>query len=306
MLQNKVLACPSRRSPRNRKSSLESNFGTISNTRHPNKALSKLLNLCNDEDDSEANHENDVISEEESPIIMTRSLKRRVEAGEVVLRPNLIKSRKGDETNIPGQVTRGNQKKKFEVGRVPDPVFLNTSSSDTIDYKTWEDTTLKCFCRGEDCPVSKETSSGHPTANVRPKCKGLRCWNYDRDWVEPEFVQYREISGWPHLNECIETLEVLNIGGTNVLGEFIPFVLLSAPNLKSLGQWINTMNYGIEILRKIAGHQDASFPNLQEFSYSTDRNYFCQPYIGFVPESPAFKSVRKEMVRYSAKVRQIK
>jgi len=40
---------------------------------------------------------------------------------------------------------------------------------------------------------------------------------------------------------------------------------------------------------------------LQEFSYSSDRSYFCQPYIGFVPETPDFKNVRKEMVRYSTK-----
>ena len=36
-------------------------------------------------------------------------------------------------------------------------------------------------------------------------------------------------------------------------------------------------------------------------SYSTDRNYFCQPYIGFVPETQGFKTVRKEMVRMSHK-----
>ena len=64
------------------------------------------------------------------------------------------------------------------------------------------------------------------------------------EWTEPKNVRYREISGWPHLNDCIQTLELLNIGGTNVLGEFIPFILLYAPQLKSLGQWINTMIYG--------------------------------------------------------------
>ena len=66
----------------------------------------------------------------------------------------------------------------------------------------------------------------------------------DSDWSEPKNVHYREISSWPHLNDCIQTLELLNIGGTNVLGEFIPFILLYAPRLKSLGQWINTMIYG--------------------------------------------------------------
>ena len=79
------------------------------------------------------------------------------------------------------------------------------------------------------------------------------------------------ILGWPHLNDCINSLEILNIGGTNVLGEFIPFILLHAKNLKSLGQWINTMVYGLEILRALPGHQNSTFPNIQEFSYSTDR-----------------------------------
>ena len=69
----------------------------------------------------------------------------------------------------------------------------------------------------------------------------------EEEWSEPKNVRYREISGWPHLNDCIQTLEVLNIGGTNVLGEFIPFILLYAPRLKSLGQWINTMIYGKHI-----------------------------------------------------------
>ena len=92
-------------------------------------------------------------------------------------------------------------------------------------------------------------------------------------------------------------------GGTNVLGEFIPFILLHAKNLKSLGQWINTMIYGLEIFRDLAKSQDTvNFPKIQEFSYSTDRNYFCQPYIGFVPETKDYRNVRKEMVKQSARV----
>ena len=47
----------------------------------------------------------------------------------------------------------------------------------------------------------------------------------------------------------MKTLEILNIGGSNVLGEFIPFLLLHTPKLKSLGQWLNTMIYGLEILK---------------------------------------------------------
>ena len=100
----------------------------------------------------------------------------------------------------------------------------------------------------------------------------------------------------------MKNLEILNIGGTNVLGEFIPFILLHAKNLKSLGQWINTMIYGLEILRDLPGKENFSFPNIQEFSYSTDRNYFCQPYIGFVPETKDYRNVRKEMVKQSARV----
>ena len=121
-------------------------------------------------------------------------------------------------------------------------------------------------------------------------------------WVPPSQVKYREITKWPHLNDCIQTLEVLNIGGTNVLGEFIPFILLHAKNLKSLGQWINTMIYGLEILRDLPGQAKTTFPNIQEFSYSSDRNYFCQPYIGFVPETKEYRNVRKEMVKQSARV----
>ena len=62
-------------------------------------------------------------------------------------------------------------------------------------------------------------------------------------------LSYREIVGYPHLNECVSSLEILNIGGSNVLGEFIPFLLLHTPKLKSLGQWLNTMIYGLEILK---------------------------------------------------------
>jgi len=88
---------------------------------------------------------------------------------------------------------------------------------------------------------------------------------------------------------------------SNVLGEFIPFLLLHTPKLKSLGQWLNTMIYGLEILKDLPGYENYTNHQLQELSYSSDRNYFCQPYIGFVPESQEFKNVRKEMVRYSNK-----
>ena len=69
-------------------------------------------------------------------------------------------------------------------------------------------------------------------------------------------------------------------GGSNVLGEFLPFVFLHTPRLKSLGQWLNTMIYGLEILRELPGYENYKNLQLQEFSYSSDRSYFCQPYIG--------------------------
>ena len=63
---------------------------------------------------------------------------------------------------------------------------------------------------------------------------------YHQDhWQEPDSISYREIVGYPHLNECVNSLEILNIGGSNVLGEFIPFLLLHTPMLKSLRQWLN-------------------------------------------------------------------
>ena len=58
------------------------------------------------------------------------------------------------------------------------------------------------------------------------------------------------------------------------------------------------MIYGLEILKDLPGYENYQNTELQEFSYSSDRNYFCQPYIGFVPESQEFKNVRREMVRY--------
>lgn len=164
-----------------------------------------------------------------------------------------------------------------------------------VTFQEWERQNNRCYCSSKPCEASvaaaaKVTGSEEPSPlTARSRCKSIQRWNYDTDWVEPEFVQYREISGWPHLNECVKTLEVLNIGGTNVLGEFLPFVLLTCPRLRSLGQWLNTTIYGLEILRKMPGRESTKFEKMEEFSYSTDRNYFCQPYIGFVPEASEFK-----------------
>jgi len=56
-------------------------------------------------------------------------------------------------------------------------------------------------------------------------------------WFEPESTSYRKIVGYPHLNQCFNSLEILNMSGSNVLGKFLPF-LLHTPKLKSLGQWL--------------------------------------------------------------------
>ena len=96
--------------------------------------------------------------------------------------------------------------------------------------------------------VTKKETKDKVTYNAADPTINFTVPSLETEWTEPKNVRYREISGWPHLNDCIQTLELLNIGGTNVLGEFIPFILLYAPHLKSLGQWINTMIYGKIIL----------------------------------------------------------
>jgi len=155
-----------------------------------------------------------------------------------------------------------------------------------IEYSDWEGRVSSL--------LPNIVSSGRVTA------REVHCPHHNI-WQEPDSITYREIVGYPHLNDCVKSLEILNIGGSNVLGEFIPFLLLHTPKLKSLGQWLNTMIYGLEILKDLPGYENYKNYQLQELSYSSDRNYFCQPYIGFVPESQEFKNVRKEMVRYSNK-----
>ena len=72
-----------------------------------------------------------------------------------------------------------------------------------------------------------------------------------------------------------------------MLGEFLTFLLLHTPKLKSLRQWLNTMIYGLEILKDLPGYENCKNTQLQEFSNYSDRNY-----IGFVPESQEFKNAR--------------
>ena len=79
-------------------------------------------------------------------------------------------------------------------------------------FQDWEEKTLKCYCKsGKRCNLSKEKFDlGKPPrgAKGRIRCKSVHCWNYEAEWVEPEFVQYREVTEWPHLNECVKSLEV--------------------------------------------------------------------------------------------------
>ena len=103
----------------------------------------------------------------------------------------------------------------------------------TIHYSQWEKDLVKNYEESGCCRHAKD------------------CGNTGKSgiWCEPDSISYREIVGYPHLNECVNSLEILNIGGSNVLGEFIPFLFLHTPKLKSLGQWLNTMIYGLEILK---------------------------------------------------------
>eukprot|EP00094_Tigriopus_californicus_P010814 TCALIF_10431-PA protein Name:"Protein of unknown function" AED:0.01 eAED:0.01 QI:0/0.5/0.33/0.66/0.5/0.33/3/50/1148 len=176
-------------------------------------------------------------------------------------------------------------------------------SLERLEYGRWFDETYRCSCKkrksNKTCAV-KTNPDTVSRVGVWRKCSSQPGWKVDQEWVEPESVQCREILQWPHLNPCVETLEVLNIGGTNVLGEFIPFLLKHAPNIRSLGQWLNTLVYGIEIMQDM--NPNLKLPKLEEFSYSSDRNFFCQPYIGFVPETNDFRNVRKEMLRFSGRV----
>ncbi len=203
------------------------------------------------------------------------------------------------------------------------PKYL--SESEPVDFEEWKRTLCFCCCREEkgelkvsrnshaeatlltcastpkniivisvqedpvECRVSKSLKKAKRKRRKKDKDQQTFCCfhNSEQNNSDPNIL-YRRIRGWPHLNECVKRLEVLNVGGTNVLGEFVPFVLMCCPRLQSLGQWINTGVYGLEILHKL-GVPNRNFPNMREFSYNTDRNYFCQPYIGFVPEAPEFK-----------------
>lgn len=263
------------------------------------KSLSKsreILNLIGPEVDKGVEEEEG--EEEELPVgIMTRSRKRRITDMSVcgpcsddacAKKPKMDRwpkrgrNRERDWVANNARWNKGGKCVEARERRLGEEE--GTEEKAVISYDEWEKTNNEKWRR---LPA---TSCCHATS----------CDHHDL-WFEPETINYRQIEGWPHLNPCVKTLEILNIGGSNVLGEFLPFLLLHTPKLKSLGQWLNTMIYGLEILKDLPGYKDYQNFQLQEFSYSSDRNYFCQPYIGFVPESSEFKNVRREMVRYSNK-----
>ena len=225
---------------------------------------------------------------------MTRAQKRRKEKNET----SEIAAKKSKEDKRPSsragkcekraKPTTGKSCKVVEHLEAEKEEEGETTKRDVISHSDW---TLESEERWTKFPPQSCPGIGPEGSQF--------CDQHDL-WYEPESIQYREISDYPHLNPCASTLEILNIGGSNVLGEFVPFLLLHLPRLKSLGQWFNAMMYGLEILKDLPEHEDFVSSNLQEFSYSSDRTYFSRPYIGFVPESQEFTNVKKELVRYSA------
>ena len=110
---------------------------------------------------------------------------------------------------------------------------------DKLTFEDWHKETNQRFEQMRNCERACQASTaggGAPTPPPPPACTCARLHSADHrgrsrdeqgadgnnDSSSSEFIQksnvaYREISGWPHLNDCIETLRVLNIGGTNVL-----------------------------------------------------------------------------------------
>lgn len=74
-----------------------------------------------------------------------------------------------------------------------------------ISYEEWENTNNEKWRR--DMSVTSSC------------CHGV-CDHHDL-WFEPKTINYRQITGWPHLNQCFKTLEIIDIGGSNVFGEFV-------------------------------------------------------------------------------------
>jgi len=260
-------------------------------------------------------------------VIMTRALKRKLDSHSdinqgIVTRsgtsissaskiPKLDRSQQQSPLLHPQQQLSNNQpplsfeRRLLGVGRsrreeaaslVADNMNISSANS-CADWEQLDDSVIQYHDWWKE--RDKLETKYPPSVCREGELSGAAYCDQHEIWFEPKVIKYREIDQWPHMNECVKTLEVLNIGSSNVLGEFLPFLFLRVPRLRSLGQWLNTMIYGLEILRDLPGYQNYVNYQLQEFSYSSDRSYYCQPYIGFVPETQDFKNVRKEMAKYS-------
>ena len=122
-------------------------------------------------------------------------------------------------------------------------VFLNLfSGMEHISFDAWQNETTVAITNQRLTPTAS-TGVGRPssssTNNKCPDSNGKMCFgcnafytnsedphdkkivdyscaasspSQDSEWVPPKDIKYREITKWPHLNECIEHLEILNIG----------------------------------------------------------------------------------------------
>eukprot|EP00088_Acartia_fossae_P045155 TRINITY_DN4838_c0_g2_i2.p1 TRINITY_DN4838_c0_g2~~TRINITY_DN4838_c0_g2_i2.p1 ORF type:complete len:1164 (-),score=256.22 TRINITY_DN4838_c0_g2_i2:454-3480(-) len=232
--------------------------------------------------------------------VMTRALKRKLESSirdEALTKSVSSKMPKLERSQPPPAPPPSFERRLLGVGRSRREDQVDFDKDRDEDWEELDDSVINY----DDWMKDREYMDLNYPATVCREgemCGAAYCDQHEI-WFEPKVIKYREIQQWPHMNDCVKTLEVLNIGSSNVLGEFLPFLFLRLPRLRSLGQWLNTMIYGLEILKDLPGYENYVNVRLQEFSYSSDRSYYCQPYIGFVPETPDFKNVRKEMVKYS-------
>lgn len=296
---------PSRRSSRIR-ARPEGGLDTTRTCKRRRLDLDSKITSTNEQALSELCQDKSPIRPRQEPLaaltgVLTRSKRQKLGDSESSAASGL-KSRKSSRTSQSSGNNSSHQ--SVVVKDRPSLASQPTEQHQVIPYQDWLPQAVECQCPSQDkCRSASPNVEACLKYSLFPtRCDKLADLDPDQGQGDVDKVQYREISNWPHLNPCTKTLEVLNIGGTNILGEFIPFILLHAPRLRSLGEWLNTMIYGLEILKNIPAHKDTTFPLIEEFSYSTDRNYFCQPYIGFVVESTDFRNVRKEMMRFSSKV----
>ena len=121
--------------------------------------------------------------------------------------------------------------------------FLNFfSGMEHISFDAWQNETTLAITNQRLTPTAS-TGVGRPssssTNNKCPDSNGKMCFgcnafytnsedphdkkivdyscaasgpSQDSEWVPPKDIKYREITKWPHLNECIQHLEILNIG----------------------------------------------------------------------------------------------